>query len=107
LKSHPDCLGPLASAEGVDQTDILAAIVASWDERLTCEMTTTARVRCRRPATWWADAHGCDAHLMCTGHLRNWERRALAVLRIDGRTRCGLCGRWFTSLDEARRAVRL
>lgn len=82
-------------------------VIASWQERLKCEITTSAGSRCQRPATWRADAHGCENRVMCTGHLQNWLRRIEAVLQIADQTKCGLCGRWFCHLDGIQTAVKL
>jgi len=77
----------------------LADVEAIWDKRLHCEITTNRGTRCRRPASWRINVHGCEQRLMCTGHLHRWQQRTLAVLRVDGRTRCGMCGLWFTSME--------
>jgi hypothetical protein len=82
-------------------------VISTWHESIPCEITTKAGARCRRPATWRADAHGCEQRLMCTGHLQHWLRRVEAVLRTHGRTQCRLCGQWFKRLEDVHLAVRL
>jgi hypothetical protein len=44
------------------------AVVSAWDEQVCCEMTTQQGTRCRRPAYWRADLHGCEQALLCGQH---------------------------------------
>jgi hypothetical protein len=46
------------------------AVIAVWNERMCCEMTTQQRTRCQRPAYWRADLHGCEQALMCGHHTK-------------------------------------
>lgn len=90
-----------------DLTDLLRFedITAAWDERIPCEAKSGGHP-CRNTATWRVDVHGCERKLMCTSHLRDWERRTAEVLAV-GRTTCGRCLLTFSQMNRIYSAVSL
>ena len=81
-------------------TTAFEAVVSAWDEQIRCEMDTQAGSRCRRPAYWRADLHGCEVVLMCGQHKQRWLRRVLAECRTRMPV-CAHCRRTFASFDAA------
>lgn len=83
---------------GIVETWNLAEALAL---RLTCQITTNRGRTCEHLAHWRIDVHGCEERLVCTQHLRHWERRVLAVLRAGGgSTICRVCTLRFVSLES-------
>ncbi|WP_235676046.1 tyrosine-type recombinase/integrase [Mycolicibacter arupensis] len=72
---------------------------------LRCEIATAAG-RCRQPARWRLDCHGCTSGAICTGHLRDWQRKTAARIGSGGAP-CSACGRKFETVDAAGTVVAL
>ncbi|MDC8980498.1 hypothetical protein PR370_01945 [Mycobacterium marinum] len=73
------------------------AIVAAFGNQLRCEATTHTGGRCLRLVRWRLNLHGCEQVLLCSQHLRAWEREADAECRPE----CAHCGGRFDSLAAA------
>ncbi|BCO36714.1 hypothetical protein [Mycobacterium heckeshornense] len=87
--------------------DGLEAVVSMFDCPPGCEMPAAGEGRrCRRPAGWRVNLHGCEAVLMCGQHKAAWLRQTRAQF-YTGPARCAHCGCVFDDLATAVRLVRL
>lgn len=68
------------------------AVIAGWDDIVQCEMGTQSGRRCRRPARWRLDLHGCELALLCGQHKAGWVKRAEYEVRCAS-TSCSYCRR--------------
>ena len=75
-------------------------IVALFDDKPVCEMTTGQGPRCTRTASWRINLHGCEQALMCGQHLRTWTGTLTVNSRL-GTPRCGHCGHQFATVADA------
>ncbi|WP_019969329.1 hypothetical protein [Mycobacterium sp. 141] len=81
-----------------DLDSIFTAAIAGWHRRLTCESRTSTGDRCRRPAAWRINLHGCEAANLCGQHKAAWLRRHQS---FTGQPRCVHCGVVFATLSDA------
>jgi hypothetical protein len=76
-------------------------VIAAWDKRPRCEMTTSTGHQCRRQAAWRLNLHGCEHALLCGQHQAAWIRNATANTLAGCAPRCAHCGHVFTTVDDA------
>lgn len=80
--------------------DTFDQIVSQWRKSVPCRGKTKSG-RCRRPAVWRVNLHGCNSTLMCGHHYWAWHRENL------DNNRCPLCKTRFPDFFAAFTAVRL
>lgn len=90
----------MIGSTGTDTT-AFDKIVAQWGEAPRCDRQTKKHQRCKRPANWSVNLHGCSAALLCSHHWAAYCR----VYR--NATTCSYCDRTFSSFEAAITAVRL